>query len=75
MLQFNEFQQYIRFQRVANANKLEELRHLERMEQVLEEDKFMRNQKIKEIHKRDDRVIQRYMEQVRQKLHQIKLNR
>ncbi|XP_026682269.1 trichohyalin [Diaphorina citri] len=35
--------------KVASANKLEELRHQERMEELLEEDKFLRSQKIKEL--------------------------
>ncbi|KAI5755008.1 hypothetical protein M8J77_013359 [Diaphorina citri] len=60
--------------KVASANKLEELRHQERMEELLEEDKFLRSQKIKELHEREDRVIQRYMDQVRQKLQAIKRN-
>ncbi|KAL1464209.1 hypothetical protein WDU94_003877 [Cyamophila willieti] len=61
--------------KVASANKLEELRHQERMDELIEEDKFMRNQKMKELHEREDRVIQRYMDQVRQKLQAIKQNR
>lgn len=62
-------------QKVASTNKLEELKHQERMEELLEEDKYMRNQKVKELHEREDRVIQRYMEQVRHKLKAIKRNR
>uniref|UniRef100_A0A8D8Q9W7 Uncharacterized protein n=1 Tax=Cacopsylla melanoneura TaxID=428564 RepID=A0A8D8Q9W7_9HEMI len=61
--------------KVASTNKLEELRHQERMDELMEEDKFMRNQKMKELQEREDKVIQRYMEQVRQKLQAIKQNR
>uniref|UniRef100_A0A8D9DT49 Uncharacterized protein n=1 Tax=Cacopsylla melanoneura TaxID=428564 RepID=A0A8D9DT49_9HEMI len=60
--------------KVASTNKLEELRHQERMDELMEEDKFMRNQKMKELQEREDKVIQRYMEQVRQKLQAIKQN-